>query len=38
VSLILGFPVQALIDPGKLDGGEYLAAVEGIVGRPPLAA
>jgi AcrR family transcriptional regulator len=38
VSLILGYPVQAMIDPEQLDGGEYLASVEGIVGRPPAAA
>jgi TetR/AcrR family transcriptional repressor of bet genes len=38
VSLILGYPVQAMIDPEQLDGGEYLASVEGIVGRPVSAA
>jgi AcrR family transcriptional regulator len=38
VSLILGFPVQSMIDPEQLDSGEYLASVEGIVGRPPAAA
>jgi len=38
VSLILGYPVQAMIDPGLLDGGEYLASVEGFLGRPPSAA
>jgi AcrR family transcriptional regulator len=38
VSLILGFPVQSMIDPEQLDSSEYLASVEGIVGRPPAAA
>ncbi|HET7470823.1 MAG TPA: TetR family transcriptional regulator C-terminal domain-containing protein [Gemmatimonadales bacterium] len=38
VSLILGYSVQAMIDPGQLDGGEYLASVEGFLGRPPSAA
>jgi len=38
VSLVLGYPVQAMIDPEQLDGGEYLASVEGIVGRPASAA
>ncbi|HEU5041272.1 MAG TPA: TetR/AcrR family transcriptional regulator [Gemmatimonadales bacterium] len=32
VSLILGYPVQATIDPGQMDAGEYLASVEGMVG------
>jgi TetR/AcrR family transcriptional repressor of bet genes len=38
VSLILGYPVQAMIDPEQMDGGEYLASVEGIVGRLASAA
>jgi TetR/AcrR family transcriptional repressor of bet genes len=38
VSLILGFPVQAMIDPEQLHGGEYLASVEGLLGRSPAAA
>ncbi|HEY8256508.1 MAG TPA: TetR/AcrR family transcriptional regulator [Gemmatimonadales bacterium] len=38
VSLILGYPVQAMIDPGQLDGGEYLATVAGLVGHPAAAA
>jgi len=38
VSLILGYPVQAMIDPEQLDGGEYLVSAEGVVGRPPAAA
>jgi AcrR family transcriptional regulator len=32
VSLILGFPVQAMIAPEEMDAGEYLATLEGIVG------
>jgi AcrR family transcriptional regulator len=38
VSLILGYQVQSMIDPAELAGGEYLASIEGIVGRPPAAA
>jgi AcrR family transcriptional regulator len=38
VSLILGYPVQAMIDPGQLDGGEYLVSVEAFLGRPRSAA
>lgn len=38
VSLILGYPVQAMIDPVQLHGGEYLASVEAILGRPASAA
>lgn len=34
VSLILGYPVQAMIDPEQLDADEYLASVEGTVDRP----
>jgi TetR/AcrR family transcriptional regulator, transcriptional repressor of bet genes len=32
VSLILGFPVQAMIAPDEMDAGEYLATLEGLVG------
>ena len=32
VSLILGFPVQAMIAPSEMDVGEYLATLEAIVG------
>jgi AcrR family transcriptional regulator len=38
VSLIIGYPVQAMIDPDLFDVGEYLAAVQGILGWFPLAA
>jgi AcrR family transcriptional regulator len=38
VSLILGFPVQAMIDPDSLSVPEYLAAVDGILGQVPRAA
>jgi hypothetical protein len=38
VSLILGYPVQTMIDPVHLDEVEYLASVPGILGGPPLAA
>ena len=38
VSLILGYPVQAMIDPDHFDLSEYLAAVDGILGQLPLAA
>ena len=38
VSLILGFPVQAMIDPDSLAVQEYLAAVDGILGQVPRAA
>ena len=38
VSLIIGYPVQAIIDPENCDVGEYLVAVQGILGRFPLAA
>ena len=37
VSLILGYPVQAMIDPAQLDSGEYLAAVDAIIGGPASA-
>jgi AcrR family transcriptional regulator len=32
VSLILGFPVQAMIAPDELDAGDYLATLDGLVG------
>jgi AcrR family transcriptional regulator len=38
VSLIIGYPVQAMIDPDHFDVAEYLAAVDGILGERPLAA
>jgi AcrR family transcriptional regulator len=38
VSLILGYPVQAIIDPDYIDIEEYLAAVKGIFGPFPMAA
>jgi AcrR family transcriptional regulator len=38
VSLILGYPVQAMIDPEQLDDNEYIASVEGILARPASAA
>jgi hypothetical protein len=38
VSLILGYPVQAMIDPDHFDVSEYLAAVDGILGQLPKAA
>jgi TetR/AcrR family transcriptional repressor of bet genes len=38
VSLIVGCAVQAMIDPEHFDVAEYLAAVQGILGRLPLAA
>jgi AcrR family transcriptional regulator len=38
VSLIIGYPVQAMIDPDRFEVGEYLAAVQGILGRFPMAA
>jgi AcrR family transcriptional regulator len=38
VSLILGYPVQAMIDPDHFDVAEYLAAVDGILGHLPKAA
>ena len=38
VSLILGFSVQAMIDPDSLAIQEYLAAVDGILGPVPRAA
>lgn len=38
VSLILGYPVQAIIDPDQFDLEVYLAAVQGLLGRFSLAA
>jgi AcrR family transcriptional regulator len=38
VSLIIGYPVQAMIDPDHFDVAEYLAAVDGILGHLPMAA
>ena len=38
VSLIIGYPVQAMIDSDHFDVAEYLAGVNGILGRFPLAA
>ena len=35
VSFINGCAVQAMIDPEHFDINEYLAAVQGIIGRPP---
>jgi AcrR family transcriptional regulator len=38
VSLIVGYPVQAMIDPAQLDLDEYAGSVEGIIGRQATAA
>jgi AcrR family transcriptional regulator len=38
VSLIIGYPVQAMIDPDQFDIQEYLAAVQAIIGDFPMAA
>ncbi len=38
VSLILGYPVQAIIDPAQLDIGEYLASGETVSGSRTAAA
>lgn len=38
VSLIIGYPVQVMIDPDQFDIEEYLAAVQGIIGQLALAA
>jgi AcrR family transcriptional regulator len=38
VSLIIGYPVQAMIDPDQFENQEYLAAVQRILGQLPLAA
>jgi hypothetical protein len=38
VSLIIGYPVQAMIDRDLLDIEKYLAFAQGIIGQLPLAA
>jgi AcrR family transcriptional regulator len=38
VSLIIGYPVQAMIDPDQFNLEEYVAAVQGILGRLAMAA
>jgi L-amino acid N-acyltransferase YncA len=38
ISLIIGYPIQAMIDPDHFDVAEYLAAVDGILGHLPMAA
>jgi TetR/AcrR family transcriptional repressor of bet genes len=38
VSLIIGYPVQAMMAPDQFDLEEYLSAVQGILGRLALAA
>jgi TetR/AcrR family transcriptional regulator, transcriptional repressor of bet genes len=38
VSFINGCALQAMIDPDEFDVGEYLTAIEGVLGRLPLAA
>jgi AcrR family transcriptional regulator len=38
VSLVIGYPVQAIIDPEKLQTDEYLAAVSGALGPVQVAA
>jgi AcrR family transcriptional regulator len=38
VSLIFGYQVQVMIDPDLFDSGEYLAAVQGIIGQFARAA
>jgi TetR/AcrR family transcriptional repressor of bet genes len=38
VSLIIGYPVQAMIDPERVGVGEYLAAVRGAIGQLGVAA
>jgi TetR/AcrR family transcriptional repressor of bet genes len=38
VSVINGCAVQAMIDPDRFDVGEYLAAVQGIIGQLAMAA
>jgi AcrR family transcriptional regulator len=38
VSLIIGYPVQAMIDPDQFDIEEYLAAAQAIIGDFPMAA
>ncbi len=34
VSLILGYPVQAMIDPRHIDEARYLGSIQGILGGP----
>jgi AcrR family transcriptional regulator len=38
VSLIIGYPVQAMIDPDRVGDDEYLAAVRGAMGQLGVAA
>ena len=38
VSLIIGYPVQAMLDPAQLDLDAYLGSLEGIIGRQATAA
>ncbi len=38
VSLIIGYPVQAIIDPERVGADEYLAAVSGALGQLGIAA
>nr|AUN36829.1 transcriptional regulator, TetR family [uncultured bacterium] len=38
VSLIIGYPVQAMIEPDQFDIEDYLAAVQGIIGQLVRAA
>jgi AcrR family transcriptional regulator len=38
VSLIIGYPVQAMIDAERLDRREYFAAAEYLLGHPPSTA
>ena len=38
VSLIIGYPVQAMIDPERVGAEEYLAAVRGALGQLGMAA
>jgi AcrR family transcriptional regulator len=38
VSLIIGYPVQAMIDPEYVSSGEYLASVGGVIGQLGIAA
>jgi len=38
VSLIIGYPVQAMLDPERLGEGEYLASVQGVLEHLGLAA
>jgi TetR/AcrR family transcriptional regulator, transcriptional repressor of bet genes len=38
VSLIIGYPVQAMIDPDRVSDSQYLAAVRGAMGQLGIAA